>query len=270
MRRGFVALTALLLVTLLVQGCTDDGGSEGFGGPPAPLLVALGDSIPLNDPGDCPGCTGFVESYAAEVGADDVNLARGGALTRSIAEQVTSGAVADELADADLVIVSWGGNDLPPYRQGYQPCRVREPRSALEAVDGVAATTTECVDRVTRRLARAVSGALAALDGQAPDAEVAVLAPYDFWLGSPVLEGAPPGSRRAALRVVAYAVRSWRDALCAIAAEADATCIDLYAAFNGADGSRAAGELLAADHTHPSQAGNDLVRDLLIEARLLG
>jgi lysophospholipase L1-like esterase len=35
-------------------------------------------------------------------------------------------------------------------------------------------------------------------------------------------------------------------------------------AFNGEDATTPAGDLVAADYTHPSQKGNDLIRDLLL------
>ncbi len=259
-------VAALIAVALVAAGCSDEGESVESAGP---KVVALGDSIPLNAPTDCPGCEGFVDSYADSVGADVVNLARGGALTGAIAGEVGEGAFAEELEDADLVIVSFGGNDQPPYRQDYQPCRVDDPDTFVEAVDDLAATTTGCMDRVTERLAEWATEAVGAVHEQAPDAEVVVMPPYNFWLGWPSIESAPDAAREAALKAIAYAVRSWRDELCTIADELDATCIDLYTAFNGPDGSRPAGELLASDHTHPSQQGNDLIRDLLLEANLL-
>ncbi len=265
-----VLMAAVLATGLAVGGCAGGGRSgERDGAAERPVVVALGDSIAANETWDCPGCLGFVDSYAEAVGAQAVNLARGGALTRWVAEQVTSGEVADELEDADVVLVSWGGNDLPPYRQGYQPCHVDMQRSFLEAAEDVAATTTECVDEVVDLLRGVVTEALLDLREQAPEAEIAVLPPYDFWLGRPQLDAVPTRTRAAALRLVRYAVSSWRDTLCAVAAEVDATCIDLYEAFNGPDGDRPAGDLLGSDHTHPSQAGNDLVRDLLVEANLV-
>ena len=96
-----------------------------------------------------------------------------------------------------------------------------------------------------------------------------MLVPYDFWVGLPELAGAPDAARRASERLMTYAVDSWRDALCEVVAGIDATCVDVYAAFNGPEGRLDAGELVASDHTHPSQAGNDLIRDLLLEANLL-
>lgn len=259
---------ALAALAVLLQGCSGDPGPDRTGGPGRPTVVALGDSIPLNDPGYCPGCTGFVDGYADHLGGRAVNLARGGALTRTIAEQITGRAFADQLEDADVVLVSWGGNDQPPYRQGYQPCRVERPRTVREAVQDVADTTTECVDRVVNRLRAAVTSALPALREQAPDAELAVLAPYDLWLDRPELDAVPEDLRAAALRVTAYAVRTWRDTLCAVAAEQDVTCIDLATAFNGPDGDRPAGALLAADRSHPSQAGNDAILELLLDSGL--
>ena len=272
MTRGGIVGT-LVAAVVLVGGCGGDGGDDGprRSAPPepAPTIVALGDSIPLNDPGDCPGCVGFVDGYAELVGAEVVNLARGGALTRAVADQVASGEVEEQLAGADVVIVSFGGNDQPPYRQAGQPCRVDDPATVVEAVEDVAATTTACVDRVTRRLGRTATRALEGIAEQAPEAQVAVLVPYDFWVGWPALDGAPDGVHEAALRVITHAVRSWREELCSIAARLDVTCVDVYRAFNGPDGERPAGGLLASDHTHPSQEGNDRIRDLLVQANLL-
>jgi hypothetical protein len=70
--------------------------------------------------------------------------------------------------------------------------------------------------------------------------------------------------------VVTLGLGLWRDALCAEVAEVEGECVDLYRAFNGADGRQPAGQLLADDYTHPSQAGNDRIRDLLLQADLLG
>ena len=261
-------VAALIVLSLAAAGCGGDGDSE-EPKPKRATVVALGDSIPLNAPTDCPNCVGFVDSYADAVGADAINLARGGALTGAIAGEIERGEAADELEDADLVILSFGGNDQPPYRQENQPCRVEDPATIVEAVKAVAGTTTECVDQVTRRLTRDAVSALDEITEQAPEAAVAVLVPYNFWVGWPALTSVPNAAVRAADEVITYAVDSWRDALCEVVADADATCIDVYAAFNGPDGRQPAGELLASDHTHPSQQGNDLIRDLLLEANLL-
>ena len=41
-------------------------------------------------------------------------------------------------------------------------------------------------------------------------------------------------------------------------------CADIYHAFNGSDGLKAAGDLLADDYTHPSDKGNEVIANVLI------
>ena len=60
--------------TLLIASCSGgDRSAPDAAQPTAPTeslrLVAIGDSIPYNSPEDCPGCTGFVDSYADAVAA---------------------------------------------------------------------------------------------------------------------------------------------------------------------------------------------------------
>jgi hypothetical protein len=42
-------------------------------------------------------------------------------------------------------------------------------------------------------------------------------------------------------------------------------CADLSRAFNGPDGLRPSGELLAADYTHPSDQGNQVITRVLAD-----
>lgn len=266
-----ISRTAAVVVTslaLLVAGCSDDDREPSSAAEPS--VVALGDSIPLNEASTCPGCDGFIDTYAEAVGARVDNLAVHGRRVQGVADQLAAGEAADALADADLVIVSFGANDYPPYRGTQQPCRVADTPTFEAAVAALAATTTACVGRVVRSTLRTAYDALAEVLDEAPDARLAVLAPYDFWVGWPEVEGVPDRAMIAdAQRTMTYAVRVWRDALCAVVADLHGTCIDLYTAFNGPDGDRPAGDLLSSDHTHPSQEGNDLIRDLLLEANLL-
>jgi lysophospholipase L1-like esterase len=55
---------------------------------------------------------------------------------------------------------------------------------------------------------------------------------------------------------------------CRVAELHRATCVDVYHAFNGPGGTSAAGDLLAADYTHPSAKGQALIADLLAKAGL--
>lgn len=53
--------------------------------------------------------------------------------------------------------------------------------------------------------------------------------------------------------------------LCEAAGASGFICADIYEAFNGPDGLRPSGELLAADQTHPSNEGNALIADVLAD-----
>jgi lysophospholipase L1-like esterase len=53
---------------------------------------------------------------------------------------------------------------------------------------------------------------------------------------------------------------------CRLARKHEAVCIDTYHAFNGPNGRRDAGSLLADDHTHPSAKGHRLIAQLLERA----
>ena len=64
------------------------------------------------------------------------------------------------------------------------------------------------------------------------------------------------GGRRVAVRLAGR--------ICAEAAAVDGECVDVIAAFNGPDATTPSGDLLADDYTHPSQAGNDRIRDELL------
>ena len=52
-------------------------------------------------------------------------------------------------------------------------------------------------------------------------------------------------------------------ATCAAARSAGARCGDVYHAFNGPDGTRSAGTLLAPDHDHASQRGHQAIATVL-------
>jgi len=132
------------------------------------------------------------------------------------------------------------------------------------------ATTLACVDTVTETLRRTLGRGLREVRAQAPEAAVAALVPYDAWNGWQAFDGIPVAKGRSVFRVVTYALDTWRTALCAEVALVDGVCIDVYGDFNGSNGRRPSGDLLAPDHSHPSQLGNDRIRDLLLSARLLG
>jgi lysophospholipase L1-like esterase len=241
------------------------------------VLLAIGDSIPFNSPDDCPGCTGFVDSYGealeAELGEPVTVLNRSrhdGAGTGQIQEQLQSDeALLAELADADVVVMSVGFNDGPPFVNAPDGCPASPSGSAgaLEFAEAGAATTRECVDTAVQLVRSQVADVYTGIRESAPEAAVGVLIPYDSWRGWPELEQVDPATISGLYDAVTYYLQTWRAALCEEAEAVEAVCVDVYSAFNGADGTEPAGSYLA-DYAHPSQEGNDLIRDLLLEADL--
>lgn len=242
------------------------------------LLVAIGDSIPYNDPGDCPGCTGFVDSYAEALAIDAgepvtaSNRSRhDGARTIDILEQLESDqSLRDELATADVIVMSVGFNDQPPFEDAHEGCpsAVNESMSLEAVVQAGAETSAACIDGVVQIIRGQIAEVFGHLRELAPDAEIATLTAYDSWRGWPELDAMDPAAIDALYAAEMYWFQEWNAAQCEEANAAGAACIDVYHAFNGSDGTEPAGELLATDHTHPSQAGNDVIRDLLVDAGL--
>ena len=160
------------------------------------------------------------------------------------------------------MIISTGFNDQPPYYESM-PCAAQQLETDEDVIAAIMATTTDCVDEVTER--RETAGhVLELMRTDAPEAAIGVLTAYDAWSGWENLDAAGPDTALAVSTVIRYALDQWRTALCAEADAVDAVCVDLYEGFNGPDGLEPAGDLLADDYTHPSQLGNDRIRDLLI------
>lgn len=273
-----LALAACSSATPSIEGSTGlesaapSEASEGL------RLVAIGDSIPFNAPEDCPGCTGFVDSYAEaltiELGQPVTANNRSrhdGARTIDILEQLQSDeALRDELSAAELIVMSVGFNDQPPFADAHEGCppAVNDGMSLQAVVQAGAETSQACIDDVVAITRGHIAEVLRHLRQLAPDAEIAALTAYDSWRGWPELEAMDPTAVDALLAAETYWFQQWTAAQCEEAEAAGAACIDVYHAFNGSDGTEPAGELLAADYTHPSQAGNDVIRDLLVEADL--
>jgi lysophospholipase L1-like esterase len=241
-------------------------------------LVALGDSIPYNSSDDCPGCTGFVDSYASAletalgVSVKVVNQSRhDGARTSDILRQVRSDeSLREQLGTADIAVISVAFNDQPPFADSHRGCPPATDGSASDAdyVQAAAVTSHACIDSVVPLIRDGVAQVFAGIREVAPQAAIGVLTAYDTWRGWDYLDQFDEPTRSAVLDAETYWFKTWNAALCDEAAVIDAVCVDAYRAFNGADGTEPAGDYLSGDYTHPSQKGNDVIRDLLIEAAL--
>lgn len=262
---------------LALAGCTAATGESATEAPTpsatAKAVLVIGDSIPYNSSNDCPGCVGFVESYAlalsdsrGEPYVGENRSRHDGAQTADILEQITSGELDAPLAAAEIVIVSAGFNDQPPYGPG-RACftdgvDLDTPEGAITAV---MATTPECIATETASSAANLKGVLEGVRRQAPDATVLALTAYNSWTGWSELESQSPETQAAVSATVVAGLEAWRTAVCDEVEAIGGTCVDLLEPFNGADGMTPSGDLLAADYTHPSQAGNDRIRDLLLQ-----
>jgi lysophospholipase L1-like esterase len=200
------------------------------------------------------------EPYAA------VNRSRiDGAQTVDVLEEVQSGSLDAVLSEAEVIIVSVGANDLPPYREGDCSDAAIDLHDVESAAVALAATTEECIATHTAAAGANLASLLESVREVAPDASILALTAYNAWTGWPLLDALGPAVAGPVSQVVVASTDAWRAEVCEKAEDVGGECVDLLAAFNGADGLTPAGDLLAADYGHPSQEGHDLIRDLLLE-----
>lgn len=238
-------------------------------------LVVVGDSIPFA--GFCPGCEGFVDQFAGKVEAttgrtvevanwsrnDSANLA-------AIKRQVTDdGALRELLATADIVLVSVGYNDQLPWPTD-RPCHSEQADTAEAEIAAVLLYTDSCIDATIesyREDYEALFGEISALVPQ-PSMPLA-LTVYNNWLGYPGIEEFASADQLDQIAVLTKRTfDGWNTMLCDAGTAYGFACVDVYHAFNGDDGTEAAGDNLGDDYSHPSQQGNTVIADLLADIDL--
>jgi lysophospholipase L1-like esterase len=244
---------------------------------PTLQLVVIGDSIASPEP--CSGCTTFVEQYADHLAAatgrpvdvvnrshtDDTRIA-------DIHDQVLGEErLRDEVAAADVIILSVGSSDVLPDPYAVGGCEGDVGATAESWVDWALATTPQCRDAA--RLAHAARydallTAITELRGQTPTKAIALNA-YDAHLGDPdfLVADVDAATLDDLWAWMTAEFDDWNRMQCARAISHFFDCVDLYHAFNGPAGDRPGGDLLI-DGAHPSQAGNDLIAALLAELDL--
>ena len=60
-------------------------------------------------------------------------------------------------------------------------------------------------------------------------------------------------------------VAAWNKMICRAAEANGFLCADISTAFNGKDGTKPSGDLLAEDYTHPSDHGNEVIAGVLTD-----
>ena len=228
------------------------------------IVLALGDSIPFNSPDDCPGCTSFVDQYgealaeATGKAVSVINMSEHTGLTVEglLTSFQQNASRMPAIEDADVIIVGIAHNDVPMNRDD-------------DACDGAGGEepdwskfTDACIEAEMERFRgkyEAVFGTLAAAqDGQAT--VLRTINRYNDWIGWP--EHTPPA---AGVEATARVIAKWNGMLCEVGERHGFLCADISTAFNGKDGTKPSGDLLAGDHTHPSQKGNDVIAKVLID-----
>ena len=221
----------------------------------------IGDSIPYNSPDDCPGCTGFVDQYAGKLEqatGRSVEVQNFSDHTGLTLERLLTGLEPLEqyLAEADAIVVgiAHNSNELSSERPCGAPLVNGQPR--WEVVDAVCADAAArryrpLYDRLFQRVAATREGSPTLL---------ITLNRYNDWIG-----WEDGGLDAADERRTTVVLDAWNTMLCDSAEEHGFACADLSRAFNGSDGRRPSGDLLADDYTHPSQRGNDVIDELLVD-----
>ena len=260
------------------QGTATHAATESGGGSPAatpsgkPLsLIVLGDSISLNENDVCPACTGFVDQWAASVHratgrpvAVD-NLAGRGWSIPDLAKQLSTDPKArQEVAAADLILVSIGNNDGPPWPT-TRPCGGQNATTGPEQVVQVQKYTYKCIAATIASYRPDLAGILRTIDtlrSGRPQVR-AMLTIYSNWNGNPQLPQTMGNSGAALTAKNKVIYDSWNAMACATATSSGFACVDTYHAFDGSDGLGSPAKYLAEDYTHPNQAGNDAIGALL-------
>ena len=263
-----IASGLALVAAAAAAGC--GGGSDPVSTAPTttaqtrPLsLVAIGDSIAIPM---CGGCESFADLWGERVGRDlrrrvtVVTDSRGESEAADTLKQVTTDAATRaHLEAADLIVVQVGFNDTPWNRKD-DPCRAA-PRYPVIKWRKI---TRPCIDRVARQYERTLDAILTEvgrLRAGKPTA-VRVTTLYNAVIGNDV---DPSWDSPAAVAPSKVANARFAQLQCRLAAEHHAACIAVHRAFNGGDGSEPAGRLLAADYTHPSARGHELIARLLTQ-----
>ena len=220
--------------------------------PGSAVVVGIGDSV--TSAAVC-GCTGFVESYAAHLPsaaggpAKAENLGAGGLTAAGLRTLMTQpGPDPTGVAEADILLVTIGANDLTPLLSRWQSSGCSKACYS-PAVDAVGADLSD------------ILAAAKSLRGQRPTRVLVT----DYWNVFADGDVARASDGPAYLRWSDELTRALNVSICNAARNAGATCVDLYAPFKG-DGSKNPTALLADDGDHPNAAGNDVISSALLAA----
>lgn len=213
-------------------------------------VVGIGDSVTSGK--NC-SCEPFVGLYASQLAArqglttSSVNLGVAGWTSSQLLASLTApGPFRDQVAKADILLVTIGANDLNPLEVGTS-----------------VGCSASCYGPMVARVAHNVGLVVDAAQATHPGYTATVLV-TGYWN---VFQDGDVGTAENGA-----AFQKWSDTLtraenaqvCKAARQAGATCVSLYAPFKGEDGSQDPTSLLAPDGDHPDAAGHQLIASALL------
>ena len=212
-------------------------------------VVGIGDSVTAGKNCDC---RAFVELYARSLAATrglhttSINLGVSGWTSAQLLASLNQpGPFRDQVAKADILLVTIGANDLGPLE-------TKQPGGCA----------SNCYSSLVQSVGTNVKLIVAAARSARTDHPATILV-TNYW---DVFQDGDVGTAENGT-----SFQSWSDAItrasgaqiCDGAHRGGATCVDLYAPFKG-DGSRNPTSLLAADGDHPNSAGHQLIASTLL------
>ena len=226
-------------------------------------LVVVGDSIPYNSPQDCPGCKSFVDRYAEAISAatgrsvkvqnhSEHNSLQIDGLLRELESDTLR---REALANADIIVVGIAHNDAAMNSNDDLcdgPNGDNPDWSKYNAECAIASA------ELFRPKFESVYSQIVALRGGKPTI-FRTINRYNDWNGWPGHDLPPEG-----IQATKEVIDAWNKMICKAAEENGFLCADIYSAFNGSDGLTPSGDLVAADYTHPSDKGNEVIAQILV------
>lgn len=264
-RYGFFVLLTVIAVATLGQEAAAQNTSKSTPSPTVLSLVVVGDSIAFNSPDDCPGCTGFVDRYAAEISASTghevkvQNLSQhtGLQIDSLLEELETDTHLRDSLANADIIIVNIAHNDVA-WNRNDDPCD--GPTGDIPEWSKFDATCAAAAAEIFRPKFESLFAQIVTLRNGKP-AIFRTINRYNDWIGTEYGDRSdvPPEATKATKDVL----DAWNTMLCEAAQANGFACADVYHALNGSDGLKPSGDLLGKDFVHPSDEGNEVIARVL-------
>ena len=223
----------------------------------------IGDSIPYNSSADCPGCTGFVDRYATALAqatgrkVETSNLSEHTGLTLpQLMDELDS--FKEPLIGADAIIVGIAHNSFELDNDEQCGTTFDEATSTLKDWSEVtprcaASSAAKYRPQYDELYATIASWREGRAHAPTHDRQVQRLERMEDAHLTPDQE-----------RRTFYMHDSWNRMLCRSAEQHGFGCADIYHVFNGPDGTKPSGDLLAADYTHPSDRGNARIAGVLL------